>query len=83
MVEDAPPPQPRPQRVEPSSDYAWEEWADLLIACLIIPKTIEGLVDLWKSNDAMIEYVKEIHPEIFGRVRDSFTKRKLQLQKDD
>lgn len=83
MVEDAPRNQPLPQvREEPSSDYAWEEWADLMIACLIVPKTLDALIDLWKANDAMIDYVKDIHPDIYERVRTSFTKRKLQLQKD-
>ena len=87
MVGDAPPEQPERHRIErgeaPSSDYAWAEWADLIISCLFIPKSIQDLVDFWKANDAMIGYVKDIHPEIYERVKDSFTKRKLQLMKDD
>ena len=84
MVEDAPQRQPSPLETgeAPSSDYDWDAWGDLLIACLIVPKTLPDLVDLWKANDAMIGYCKTIRPKVFEKVRNSFTQRKLTLQKD-
>lgn len=50
--------------------------------CLFIPKTLQDLVDFWKANDAMIGYVKDIHPEIYEQIKNSFTNRKLELQKE-
>lgn len=87
MVEDDPPLRDQPLvrvRVEeePSSEYPWETWGDLMIALLIIPKNVPDLIDYWKANEAMLGYVQTLKPEVYQRVKSEFTKRKLNLKKD-
>ena len=82
------PPQPQQQAVvaatkDTSSDYPWEAWAELITACLIIPKTLPDLIDLWKSNEAMLDWASKVKPETYGNVKDAFTRRKIEIQKGE
>lgn len=65
-----------------SSDYDWGAWAELMSACLIFPKNYLDLVDFWKSNDAMLARCEKEQPGIYTSIRDAFTSRKRQLQKE-
>lgn len=53
-----------------------------MIACLIFPKNLEDLVDYWKSNEAMLNYVRTLKPEVYERVKSEFTTKKNSLKKD-
>lgn len=66
-----------------SSDYPWKEWADLIKACLIVPTNLPDLIDLWKSNEAMLNWAEKVQPEIFGGVKDAFTRRKIEIMKGE
>lgn len=53
-----------------------------MVACLIFPSTLDDLVDYWKSNEPMLNYVRTLKPDIYERVKSEFTTKKLSLKKD-
>lgn len=69
---------------EPSSDtYPWDTWADMMVAMLIVPKTLDDLIDYWKSNEPMLNYAQIVKPEVYQRVKTEFTAKKLSIKRDD
>lgn len=89
MVGDAPrPPSPeesKPQPVpkltesfsdEPDKDYNWRLYEEMMVACLIVHNTVDGLVDMWKSNANMLDWAKKVAPDHWQRIRDAFAERK-------
>lgn len=73
-----------PRREELSSEeeareFDWDAYADLMIWCLVIPRTVEGLVDYWKANVNMLDWAKKVKPEVYERIRVEFSARKKQL----
>lgn len=61
-------------------EFEWAPWADLMIACLIFPRTLDDLVDYWKANINMLDWAKKVNPEVFEKIRLAFAGRKKQLQ---
>lgn len=74
----------RPRAEVSSSDEAkefdWDAWSGLMIACLIVPRSTDALVDYWKSNINMLDWAKKVRPEIYEKIRLAFAGRKKQLQ---
>lgn len=66
-----------------SEEYPWGAWAELMKACLIVPKNLPDLIDLWKSNEAMLNWAEKVQPQIYADVKTAFTKRKLEIQKGE
>lgn len=66
---------------EEAQEFDWEAYAGLLTAALIVPKTVDGLVDYWKSNANMLDWAKKVKPDIFERVRLAFAERRKQLER--
>lgn len=75
----------RPRTEVSSSDEAkefdWEAYAGLMIAALIVPKSVDHLVDFWKSNANMLDWAKKVKPDVFERVRLAFADRRKQLER--
>lgn len=63
-----------------AEEFDWVSWAELMIAALIIPRSVEGLVDYWKANVNMLDWSKKVQPEIYEEIRTAFAGRKKQLQ---
>jgi hypothetical protein len=53
-----------------------------MIACLIVPRSTDALVDYWKANANMLDWAKKTKPEIYEVIRLAFTSRKLEIQGD-
>lgn len=65
---------------EDAKEFDWGPYADLMIACLIIPKTVEYLVDYWKANQNMLDWAKKVAPDQYERIRLAFADRKAKLK---
>lgn len=55
----------------------------MIKACLIIPKTLPDLIDLWKSNEAMLNWAEKVQPQLYADVKAAFTRRKTEMQKGE
>lgn len=53
-----------------------------MVACLIVHNTVDGLVDMWKSNANMLDWAKKVAPDNWQRIRDAFAKRKSAITGD-
>lgn len=53
-----------------------------MVACLIVHNTVDGLVDMWKSNANMLDWAKKVAPDHWQRIRDAFAKRKSAITGD-
>jgi hypothetical protein len=51
-----------------------------MIACLIVPRSTDALVDYWKANANMLDWAKKVKPEIYEKIRLAFSGRKVKLQ---
>jgi hypothetical protein len=51
-----------------------------MIAALIVPRSLEALVDYWKANANMLDWSKKMKPEIYEKIRVAFSERKKQLE---
>ena len=67
---------------EEAEEFDWVSWAKLMIAALIVPRSVDGLVDYWKSNANMLDWAKKVQPDVYEKVRLAFADRKKQLQGD-
>lgn len=65
---------------EEAKEFDWDAWSDLMIACLIMPRSTDALVDYWKSNANMLDWAKKTKPEIYEKIRIAFSERKVKLQ---
>lgn len=63
-----------------AEEFDWMSWAKLMIAALIVPRSVDGLVDYWKSNVNMLDWAKKVQPDVYEKVRLAFADRKKQLQ---
>lgn len=63
-----------------AKQFDWSSYSKLLIAALIIPKTVDWLVDYWKANANMLDWAKKVQPDIYEEIRLAFAERKKQLQ---
>lgn len=88
MVGDHPEPVPvevLPLRTEVSNSedakhFDWSSYSKLLIAALIIPRTVDWLVDYWKANANMLDWAKKVRPDVYEEVRLAFARRRKQLE---
>ena len=76
--------EPRIRREELSSEqeareFDWDAWSDLMVTCLIVPRTIEGLVDYWKANINLLDWAKKVKPDVYKRIVAAFSARKLEI----
>ena len=62
-----------------AQEFDWASYEALMIACLIVPRNTDALVDYWKSNINMLDWAKKVAPENFERIRLAFANRKQQL----
>lgn len=79
--EDPKPNPPPPQRTEsyseePGQDFNWDLYEKMMVACLVVHKTVDGLVNMWKSNANMLDWAKKKAPNHWQRMRDAFAARK-------
>ena len=65
---------------EEAAEFDWNAWSGLMMTCLIVPRSVDALVDFWKANINLLDWAKKVKPEIFERVRIAFSERKKQLQ---
>lgn len=63
-----------------AKEFDWASWAALMIAALIVPRSVDSLIDFWKANANMLDWAKKVQPEIYEKIRLSFADRKKQLQ---
>lgn len=68
---------------EEAKEFDWEAYAGLMIAALIVPKTVDHLVDYWKSNANMLDWAKKVQPDVFEKVRSAFGERRKQIERGD
>lgn len=64
-----------------AKEFDWESYLGLLIAALVVPKTVDGLVDYWKSNANMLDWAKKVKPDVYERARLAFADRRKQLER--
>ena len=62
-----------------AKEFDWALYEELMIACLIVPRNTDALIDYWKSNINMLDWAKKVAPENFERIRLAFADRKQQL----
>lgn len=85
MVGDLPPePEQRLRREELSSEqeaheFDWDAYEKLIVACLIVPRSLDGLVDYWRANVNMLDWCKKVRPEAYERIVAAFSARKTKL----
>lgn len=65
---------------EEAREFEWRAFADLMVACLIIPRSLDALVDYWKANVNMLDWAKKVQPEIYEEIRTAFAGRRKQLE---
>ena len=65
---------------EEAKEFDWESYAGLMIAALVVPRSVDALVDYWKANVNMLDWAKKVRPEIFERIRTAFSARRKQLE---
>ena len=63
-----------------AKEFDWASWSGLMIAALIVPHSVDALVDYWKANANMLDWAKKVKPEIYEAIRLAFADRKKQLQ---
>jgi hypothetical protein len=61
---------------DPPKDFNWALYEEIMVSCLVVHNTVDGLVDMWKSNANMLDWAKKVEPERWQRMRDAFAKRK-------
>lgn len=66
---------------EEAKEFDWEAYSGLMIAALVVPKTVDDLVDYWKANTNMLDWAKKVKPDIFEKVRKAFADRRKQLER--
>jgi hypothetical protein len=57
-------------------EYNWALYEELMVACLVVHSSVDGLVDMWKANANMLDWAKKVAPDHWQRIRDAFAKRK-------
>lgn len=63
-----------------AEEFDWNAWSSLMIAALIVPKTVDELIGYWKANANLLDWAKKIRPQIHEQVRLAFANRKKELQ---
>lgn len=63
--------------------FDWDKYEEYMVACLIVPKTVEGLVSMWKGNANMLDWAKKVAPNNWQRIRDAFASRKSAITGDE
>lgn len=61
---------------EPDKDFNWALYEQIMVSCLVVHSSVDGLVDMWKSNANMLDWAKKKAPDSWQRMRDAFAKRK-------
>lgn len=64
---------------EPDKDFNWDLYEQTMVSCLVFHDSVEGLVDMWKSNINMLDWAKKMAPNNWQRMRDAFAKKKSAL----
>lgn len=64
---------------EEAKEFDWASYEALMIACLIVPRNTDALIDYWKANINMLDWAKKVAPERFERIRLAFADRKKQI----
>lgn len=62
-----------------AKEFDWAAYSELLIACLIVPRNMDHLVDYWKANANMLDWAKKVKPDVYEKVRLAFAERKAKL----
>lgn len=80
-------PEPQPMTEVSSSEVDWDtyDWGlyeKTMCAFLVVHDSVEGLVDMWRSNANMLDFAKKVAPQNWERIRDAFAKRKLAITGD-
>lgn len=65
---------------EEAREFDWEAYAGLMISALIVPKTIDSLVEYWNANVNMLDWAKKVRPETFERIRTAFSVRRKEIE---
>ena len=86
---------PKPETVEPPSplvqeegssfdpnEFNWGKFEEMMVACLVFHNSVDGLVDMWKSNANMLDWAKKVAPSNWQRIVDAFARRKSALTGD-
>lgn len=64
-------------------EFEWAPWADLMIACLIFPRTLDDLLDYWKANINMLDWAKKVKADEYERIRAAFSAQRKKLEGKD
>lgn len=64
---------------EPDKDFNWALYEQIMVSCLVVHSSVDGLVDMWKSNANMLDWAKKKAPDNWQRMRDAFAARKSAL----
>lgn len=63
-------------------EFNWGKFEEFMVACLVFHNSVDGLVDMWKSNANMLDWAKKVAPTNWQRIRDAFARRKSALTGD-
>lgn len=61
-------------------EFDWTSYKGLIIAALVVPKTVENLVDYWKANSNMLDWAKKIKPDVYEEIRSAFGSRRKEIE---
>lgn len=67
---------------EPDKDFNWDLYEQIMVSCLVVHSSVDGLVDMWKSNRNMLDWAKKKKPDHWQRMLDAFARRKSALTGD-
>jgi hypothetical protein len=59
--------------------YNWGAYEKYMVAFLPVHNSVDGLIDMWKSNANMLDWAKKVAPDHWQRIRDAFAKRKAAI----
>lgn len=63
-----------------AQEFDWSSYAGLMIAALIVPKTVDNLVEYWKANANMLDWSKKVKPDVYEQIRLAFADRRKQIE---
>lgn len=65
---------------EEAREFDWISYSKLMIAALIVPKTVDSLADYWRANANMLDWAKKVKPDVYEQIRLAFSDRKNKLK---
>lgn len=60
--------------------FNWEAYAELMKSLLIVPTSVDHLVEMWRANSNMLDWAQKIKPDIYNAIRSAYADRRKQIE---